>query len=203
MSDLIQLCGYFAIVFASSVGAGYVITSIKVRRVKLPLPLPGASLQVRTGTSIYRSRFQEANPMGWIIGAPLSRDSHVPIRVGEILTIWAPTSEGLRQFESEVLLRDCATHELTIAKPLKMTAVERRQSTRRRTRLQAFIDGEQAVLVDISQGGARLFCEKPICKGERVSLTLPGKEPVFGWALDARGGPQREVRLRFEEPLKV
>ena len=204
MLQWIQLCGYFAIVFALSVGTSYFLTSLKVRR-KQGTPIENAVLQIRASSGMYRSRFVGENTVGWIISAPLCRNAYVPIRVGEVLTAWLPTSEGLRSFKAEVLLRDSTTHELTIQKPETMHAVERRQSPRKTSFANALVsvEGEHAQLVDLSEGGARVAAKNRISKGERVRLDLPALGPVFGWTLESKPAAEGyEIRVRFEEPIK-
>jgi hypothetical protein len=204
MFEWIQLCGYFAIVFALSAGISYFLTSLKVRR-KQGIPIENAVLQLRASSGMYRSRFVGENTVGWIISAPLCRDAYVPIRVGEMLTAWLPTSEGLRSFKSEVLLRDSSTHELTIQKPVSMQAVERRQSPRKTSFSNAAVsvEGEDGLLVDISEGGARVSAKNRITKGERVRLDLPTLGTVFGWTLESKpANDGYEIRVRFEQPIK-
>src|SRR5438067_1831524 len=156
MGQIVQLCGYFAIVFALSVGASYLFAAFRQRR-RLTMPLPSSSIQLRSGAMVYRSRFVGRSSEGWIIAAPLSRDSHVPLRVGEELTIWMPTDQGLRHFETEILHRDGETHQLTVREPRKMSPVERRQSPRVRafTNPNVTLDGHNATLLDLCENGAR------------------------------------------------
>jgi len=205
MQEIVQLCGMFAIVFAISVGVSYCLVTVKVRR-SLPKPLDDGVLQLRSGFGIYRSRFVRAASHGWVIHAPLSRDSYVPLRVGEKLTVLMPTDKGLRQFESEIVMRDGGTHELTINPPQRMSVVERRQTERVDKFLNptASIEGRTATLVDLSAGGVRLITGEPLKRGERAALDLPNNGRVFGWVLDSTpSAPGYMLRLRFEEPLKL
>jgi hypothetical protein len=205
MREVVEMIGVFAIIFAISVSVSYFLVSVKVR-VSLPKPLEGGVIQVRSGNSMYRSRFVRSAPNGWVIHAPLSRDSYVPLRVGEALTVVMPTDAGLRQFETEILLRDSATHELTVSPPHRMTVVERRQSNRikRFEDSAASIEGRAATLIDLSEGGARLETSEPLLRGERAVLDLPSRGRVFGWVLESsQSALGHTLRLRFEEPLKM
>jgi c-di-GMP-binding flagellar brake protein YcgR len=155
---------------------------------------------------MHRSRFARQTENGWVIGAPLSRDAYVPIRVGEKLTVVMPTDKGLRQFETEVVLRDTETHELTVKIPARMSVVERRQSERIDKFLNpnALIEGKAATLVDLSTGGVRLVTSEPLKRGERAAIDLPDNGRVFGWVLDsAPSSPGYVLRLRFEEPVNA
>lgn len=205
MSQVIQLCGYFTIVFALSIGASYIFASIRQRR-KQSNPLPGSSIQLRSGVHVYRSRYLGHNSFGWIISAPLSRDSYVPLRVGEGLTVWMPTDQGLRHFETEIVLRDSETHQMTIRPPKRMHPVERRESARKRVfaNPNALLDGQNATLLDLAQGGARMVAAKPLGRGQRTELELPGERKVGAWVLDS--SPAMEgyvVRVRFEEEVSL
>jgi hypothetical protein len=205
MTEILQLCGWFAIVFAISVGASYFFVSLKIRG-KLAKPVENGVLQIRAGTGLYRTRFVRESSAGWVVNAPLSRDSHVPLRVGEKLIVLMPTADGLRRFETEIILRDVATHEFTLAKPARMTVVERRQSHRidHFMNPQASIDGRTATLLDLSSGGVRLIAEEPLKRGERAAIDLPSTGRVFGWVLDSSpANPGYVMRLRFEEPVQI
>jgi c-di-GMP-binding flagellar brake protein YcgR len=205
MVQIVELCGYFAIVFAVSIGASYLITSIRVKR-KNAAPLPNTTLQIRTGSGLYRSKFIGDNASGWVISAPLSRDAYVPLRVGEAITVLGPTESGLKHFHTEILLRDSETHELTIKIPEKMSTVERRQSFRVDKFLtpNAVVEGQPATLLDLSEGGARVVIREQIKRGERTALELPGNDKMFAWVVDSSpANPGYVIRLRFEEPLNV
>ncbi|HEY3781988.1 MAG TPA: flagellar brake protein [Fimbriimonadaceae bacterium] len=205
MVQIVELCGYFAIVFAVSIGASYFITSLRVKRKNVEL-LPNTTLQIRSGEGIYRSKFLGDNASGWIISAPLSRDAYVPLRVGEKITVVGPTEHGLKHFQTEVLLRDSDTHELTIKIPDRMSNVERRQSFRVDKFLSpsALVEGQPATLLDLSEGGARVVLHDPLKRGERTAIELLGADKMYAWVVDSSpANPGYVIRLRFEEPLTV
>lgn len=205
MKEILELCGMFAIVFAISVAASYILVTFKLKKT-LPNPLDNGVLHLRSGTAMHRSRFARITAEGWVIHAPLSRDAYVPIRPGEKITVLMPTDKGLRHFETEAIARDAKTHELTIKPPVRMTVVERRQSERVDKFLNpnASIEGRAATLVDLSAGGVRLVTGEPLKRGERAAIDLPTMGRVFGWVLDsAPSSPGYVLRLRFEEPLKI
>lgn len=204
MFAIIELCGYFALVFAVSVGASYALTNLRLRKSISP-PLPDATLQIRSGGALYRAKFVRNSASGWVIGAPLSRDAYVPLRVGEQVSVWAPTNDGLRSFETEILERDATTHEFTLAIPHRAGKVERRQSPRIRTFADPSVqfEGQRATLIDLSENGARVFAPCVVKKGERVRIDLSGN-PAYGWILESNPKAQGcEVRLVFEERLSA
>src|SRR5512141_887054 len=72
----------------------------RAKRLELP---EGAVVKLRGRKGMYRSRLIAPSEAGWRIGAPLQRDSYVPLRPGESITVEAATPKGLISFRSQVL----------------------------------------------------------------------------------------------------
>lgn len=201
----LELVSYFALLFVLSAGLSYCFVAVRRTRSCVPL-LPDSTLCIRSGASMYRSRFLRASDEGVVIQAPLSRDSFVPLRVGEDLIVWAPTTQGLRQFETRVLARNADSHEFILETPRKMRPVERRRA-RRNSNFPCdgiALEGRPAILLDLSDVGAKVAVNTPLKRGERISVDIPWIGTAFGWVLDCKQGSSRHiVRLRFEETLEM
>ena len=171
----------------------------------VPAPLPNADVQIRSGMNMYQSRFVREDPAGWVISEPLTRKKSAQLRLGENVTLWAPTANGLRRYDTRVLENEPASERILIAKPKRAKRAERRQSKRVTTfeNPAAKIEGVDAMLLDISQFGARIFSSASVRKGERVKIDM-ANGGRFGWVLESRGGSKGSIlRVCFEEPLPL
>lgn len=210
MDQLLNLFGLFALFAALSFGGTWLV-SMRLRRQTCPGLEPGAILRLRCASGVYRSMVLEASASGWIVSAPLQRDSYVALRKGESMIVEAADAQGAYLFRSEIIARDADTHRLTLAKPVNVRRIERRgcARTRARTAVPASLDGHQARVVDLSELGARVATRARVGRGERVRLDLEGRDgPLFGWVLDTVPGSlygydSAEVRLRFEQELST
>lgn len=211
MAGLFQLIGYFALVFALSMGAAWFITTVKIGKYRVSAPPENSLVRIRATSGMYRSRFVGASRQGWILTAPLSRDHYVPLRIEETLTIEAPTEDGVYLFRTKIVERDEDSHQFTIKKPASVSRIDRRDEPRLRdlASLTIHCEGLEAWVVDLSPGGAKVCAKIPRCRGERVRLDLPWLEdPVFAWVLDVApanvdGGKGVEMRMRFEQLLDI
>jgi hypothetical protein len=208
MSDLVQLFGYFALCFASAMVVSFTWTTYRDRRKRLVMP-EGTMLRLRCRHGVYRSKVLAETSTGWEISAPLQRDHHVALRPGESLVVQAAIEGGAVMFKSEITGRLCDSHALVIRKPSEFSRIERRTERRVASKLRrdAYLEGEAARVLDISQLGARIATRAPVSRGERVKLSICGRpEPMFGWVLETVPGSElgydsAEVRVRFEEIL--
>jgi hypothetical protein len=197
--------------FAAATLLAFAIQRLNLRRKKVLLLPNGIVLKLRGANAMYRSRVIAKTAGGWSVAAPLQRDSHVPVRVREELTIEATTKGGVITFRTHVLSRDSGSHTLEIEMPDDWFLTERRQETRLTglSALSISVEGRPGCLVDVSRQGARLLTNGHVARGERVNLHLPNGLGYFaGWILDAqpasfRHEPATEVRLRFEEPFDL
>jgi hypothetical protein len=206
MKEIAELVGYFAVLFAASMGAAWLIASLKLSLRKAPDPEPGAGLRIRGTGGMYRTRVLEVRGPFWVLNAPLMRDFYVPLHVGEMLTVEWPLTDGVMFFKTVIRARDAATHTLIIDRPAGGRKTERRGETRVSDPSWAPVgfEGVASTLVDVSPSGAKIETTRPTVVGERVRLDFPWIEaPVFGWVLDAslssKAGAQ--ARIRFEERL--
>jgi hypothetical protein len=207
VNDSLQILGTLALALSASFGAAYAWTAL--RRKPAMAPQINTVVRFRSGAAVYRSVFLGETKGGWLLSAPLQRDHHVPVRVGEELRCEIVTAQGIRHFRSEVLERSSEPWRLLIRRPGKVELRERRDTPRRKdlSGLRADIDGETAVLVDLSDLGARVASAHAPIKGERLRVDLPWLiQPQFAYVLDVTAPSSTEqrgveVRLRFEEPL--
>ena len=212
MHDLAALSGIFFLVFAASFGLSYAISKLVIYLRPLPMPPDNATLRIRgEGGLIYRARFLGPNAKGWSFSVPMQRDSYVPLRVGEALTIEATAPGGLLLFRSKVIDRQTEPQQLVIDKPARVMKVERRKSPRtaRVEGLTVRVDDVRGTLVDLSSRGACFESPRLHEKGERIRLQFPfSNEPVFGWLLDVqpkgRGAIDGSLcRVVFEEAIDL
>lgn len=207
MNDSLQLLGTLVLVFAASFATAYAWAAI--RRKPVRAPQINTVVRFHSGTAVYRAVFLGESKGGWLLSAPLQRDHHVPIRVGEQLRCEIVTPEGVRCFRSEVLERSSEPWRLLIRRPDRVGLRERRDTPRRKdlAGLRAHLDGEPSVLVDLSDLGAKVASAHAPVKGERLRVELPWLiQPQFAYVLDVSAPASTEqkgveVRLRFEEPL--
>lgn len=191
--------------FLASLGTSFLLVWAFVRRKDRPLALrPGTVFRLKCQHGAHRATLIGESARGWLLSAPLQRDSYVPIRTGERLIVEAADATGAFLFRTEVLEREMSTHRLLVARPVRFSRVERRvEGSRRRVALDAVLEGEAAKVVDLSQLGARVATRGSLARGERVRLDMDGAAPRYGWVLEALPGSDlgyysSEVRLRFE-----
>jgi len=170
---------------------------------RIIVPYFNANVQIRRGIEMYSSRFLREDVAGWVITAPVYRGNVVELFPGQRVSMWAPTANGLRRYETSVLAG--SDEKTLLAKPKRGKRVERRQSRR----ITAFsnpaakIEGKAAILLDVSSYGAQVFSKTAPRKGERVKLEMTHSS-CFAWVLESRGGLKGSIlRLRFEEPVAV
>lgn len=207
VNDLSQLLGSLALLFVASFAVSYAWAAF--RRRTISAPRVNTVIRFRSGTAMYRSVFLGETKQGWLLSAPLQHDHHVPVRVGEDLKCEIITSKGVSCFRSQVLERTSEPWRLLVRRPDRFALRERRDSRRRSdlAGLKAGIDGNPAVLVDLSDLGARVCSAHAPARGERLRVDLPWLiQPQFAYVLEVAppaSTEQRgvEVRLRFEEPL--
>jgi hypothetical protein len=211
MNEIITLCGYFTLVFACSVGAGWLLTTMRRSTKLVREPAPDSAVRLRGPEAMYRAYFVGGDRSVWRVTAPLSRDRFVPLRSGEKLVLEAPSSQGALLYKTVVVGRDPETHEILLKKADPVLPVERREDPRLegcRGR-EVLLEQGPATLLDLSSCGARLFTQEQVARGERVRLDLEWlDEPIFGWVLESQtlvheGLTGREVRMRFEEAISL
>ena len=111
MVQIVQLCGYFAIVFAISIGLSYLLTSVRLKK-RVASVVPGSVMQLRLA-AVFIDLISWHKPFGLDHKRSPGPRRLCSLRVGENLTVLAPTAEGLKHFNTEIVLRDSETHELT------------------------------------------------------------------------------------------
>lgn len=192
--------GFLIVAFAISALISYWLTEL--RKGKLIPPAEGTTMRLRAPAGMYRSKLISADPKGWKISAPLSRNHYVPLRVGEQLSIEAPVDGGVYLFKTVITARDNETHELVLQPPTHIAPRDRRDVKRCPRNEDVLVEGQTGHLVDISSLGARLKTAKRYVPGDRVRLELP-EGLMYAWVLEAwptrHGDDWREnLRVRFE-----
>ncbi len=209
LGELLLLMGG---VFAVS----YVISRALVERHprrSLPDLPPHAKLRLLAPSGTYRCHLLAVRGDGLTITAPLHRDSHVPLRVGEVVVAQTCVSDGIVTFRSTVLGRDKTHHQFTLSLPEFVRTSDRRSEPRLTTvsGQQGFVNGVPVRLVDLSAGGAKIELSTPsVCAGDWCVLELPDRLGVAeGHALelsdgtDSAGASVIHVRMCFDSPLSL
>ena len=202
MQSLASLFLFFAVGFGLALAGSCVAALLARRGRSTQVPKVGAKVRIRTGAGVYRSRIRSNDGSTWRVATPVQRDRYVPMREGEEVVIEAAGSKGVLLFRSRVLGEEADAGSLAIQRPDRIHYVERR-SARRYPALAGSLgklEGTEARLMDVSEGGARVCSSARVSKGDRVELELPWGDVLYGWVLSHEG---EESRIRFEEPLVV
>jgi hypothetical protein len=202
MENLGSLIIFFAVGFVvAACSAWLYVKTIRHLRDRLD-PEIGSILRIRAASGVYRSHMMELGRSVWAMSAPLQRDNHVPLRVGEELVIEAASQGGALLFRSKVVARQSNPHTILIERPEKIHRVDRRDHKRwpQLAGAKVRLEGQPAELLDLSESGARLQTASRQYKGERVRLDLPWGAVVYGWVVASEGS---ESRVRFEELVEV
>ena len=194
----LSICG----VFAGSMALGFVCVKF-LRRKKAPVPKVNAVLRITSAGTVYRAHFVGERPDGWSFTPPLQRDSYVPIRVGEPITIETVMDGGVAVFRTTLRERSVNPPLLIADKPAFWHVEERRDSIRIEDigHVNAKLDGDKVGLIDLSACGARIRSQAVRKEGDRVKLEVSGLgDAIYGWVLDSdRRGDRYILRMRFEE----
>lgn len=203
--DILSTLGAMALLGAGCAGMAYLLAARRLRTA--PSPMLGAVVRLRGPSGVYRTRLEGIELGGWRLAAPLQRDRHVPLRVGESLIVEAPTGEGAYLYRTHIVERDAAGHTLLVTPPVGERPIERRRHSRLTwVEGQATaVDGRAAEFVDLSAGGARLRTAEGATPGDCVRVRLHGAD-VDAWVLDhapAEGGARFpwQIRVCFVEDL--
>lgn len=209
MADFLNMVGTMVLLFAVSLGFGYLYSRVQRKAVpQLPKIEPNTSCRIVGPGGVYRCYFVGEGKDGLTFSAPLQRDHYVPIRAGEILTIQIAAGDGVLTFRSTVSGRSRDTHEFTVFQPTRFRHHDRRTEGRDiavRGR-QVEVNGNLGELVNISPSGARVVTTDRIASGERIAVRLQHElEPMLGWALESTASSlgksqARSVRVRFDAP---
>ena len=209
MSEVVDLLLLFVLVASLSfLVTRSALSAKRVRTTDLELA-DGQVFRLLTTSGNYRSHLITTKAGSMRVSAPLHRDSHVPLRVGESVVVQSPGFDSLLTFRTTVIERDSDTHELTLAPPTSFRRTDRRCEPRLLTvqGQPAAINKGTASLCDLSAWGAKLTTGERVAAGDYVSVELPSEfGEAHGYALEVRttsweGRLCSEVRIRFEEPL--
>ncbi len=191
-------------VFVASVALGFVVTKVRRRAKRLPIPKQNAVLRISTAGCIYRAHFIGERPDGgWAFTPPLQRNSYVPIRPGDYIILETVTDRGMAVYKTSVKERSTTPPMLIAHRPTFWHIEDRRDFARidEIGHVQAKLDGDKVGLVNMSACGARIRSQARRSPGDRVRLDVAGfGEPIHGYVLDSdRKGDRYIIRLRFEE----
>lgn len=207
MLELLRLAFPFAALFTISLAVSYLATRWAMNRKRVKAPVENAKLRVRAAAGVYRARFLGEVECGWRMSAPLCRDSYVPLRVGEELTIEAMAEEGVTLFHTVVIDRDAVDHTFTIRRPSQTFFSDRRSESRRGDVAghAGMIEGLEASLINVSSQGACLASDARVRPGDCVEVSLPWLNGKVAAYVMASEGSQRfkRMRLRFHNPIAL
>jgi hypothetical protein len=197
MANLVSILLFYGLGGVAAFSIAWLFTKLtELSRNRLE-PAVGSILRLRATSGVYRSQLMSVGSV-WTISAPLQRDHHVPLRVGENLHVEAASKHGAILGRSLIVARQSDPHVLVLKRPEKLHLVERRQRKRwpEWQGAEVSLDGQSATLMNLSEGGARVQTSMRTYKGDRLRLDMPWGQEVHGWVLSSEGD---EARIRFEE----
>lgn len=178
-----------------------------VRQKRTPVPKQSAMLRVTNGATMFRSQFLGVRPDGWSISTPIQRNTWIPLKPGDLLTIETIHNRGIAIYRTTLKYVSKNPSMIVVEVPSIWQADDRRDEERITTlgHLESKLDGHRVGILDISTCGARLNSQEAFPNGQRVRLDVVGlEEPISGWVLASdRRGDRFVVRLRFEEILDL
>jgi hypothetical protein len=205
MGETAELFGLYGAVCAASIGLSWAVFAA-LNRLRRADALPvGASALLRAKDGVLRSRMIDRTRRGLLFHAPVARDRPMELRPGEEVAIQSTGPLGQTLFRSHVIEIDLTRGTFEIATPREVFRVERRESRRIewRTGQPIAVNGEAARLVDLSERGARIACERPPGRGERLRIRFPWSEgELYAWIVSSaseRTALGFESRAIFEE----
>lgn len=165
------------------------------------------AIRLRTQKGLYRTRVVSWNGRCLVFAAPLSRDTYIPLSIGESITIEAATESGIAVLEGILQSRDAERAEFTATELQETAYFDRRQSHRVSygAGVSISVDHAKADLIDVSERGIRFRTSADFEKGERVAIRLPWEDQAAGaWIIDGghMAGSNRgvnEYRAIFED----
>lgn len=169
----------------------------------------GSKARIFAPGGAYRCHVESISKDGITVTSPLQQNHYVPLRVGAAVTIQVPVQDAVMTFRSVVVDRHPEGHWLRLSLPDALRESNRRNERRERMLGDepAEVNGCPATLLDISEGGARLFVADPVKAGDPVVVCVmaDGLE-IDAWTLDSvaasrEGRRGREIRVRFMTPI--
>jgi len=205
MDSWLSLCACILGVWSLSLLGAWVFFRYRSRKSSDARPFPPIGmLRLRADSGVYRCRYHRTASGGWVVGAPLRKDHHVPLRPGEEVVVEAPVPGGVQVFRSEVVDRIAATHELVLRQPKHVQTWDRRNEFRMAPSEETLLDlnGNVAGVVDLAPNGLRVMTLARLEPGEVVRMTVEGKARD-GWVLEClpaiwHGVSASEVRIRLQ-----
>lgn len=202
--SILSLLVLFIVIFGASMLVSYGVVKLILKLRPKPTLPENALLRIKSPSGLYRARYLGTSKEGFLLSAPMQRDRHVPLRVGEDLVIEASAPGGALLFRSRVVARQTDPHALVVALPKKIHRIERRETPRSRDAEGELVrvENARAWIIDLSPEGIRCECDALVAKGERVRIDFPGEsDPAYGWVLDVMpsGDGRTIARMRFEE----
>lgn len=209
MSDLLQNLGLAAMLFIVAAASGYVMVRLRNRPESHLPAIDGCTVRIKCDGTLYRTRLTGFQGRDIVVAAPLSRDSYVPIRIGQAATLELLSRKGVLLVQTRLSRRNSATHELVFEGGNPTSVVERRATDRlefappSRIWLNEFT-GE---LLDFSEKGAKAVAKGRFFKGERIAVILPWhSDTLYAWivAVENNGNSESHlIRFIFEEPANL
>lgn len=209
MIEVLKVLATVVLFFGGSLLVSYcVVTAVSSKKHKLSLEV-GTTVRLVGPGGAYRCHYLGNRDEHMALSSPIQADRYVPIRVGERIYVQAPGKNCMVSFRTSVVARDIEAHELIVETPDFVRKSERR-SENRMTRLageDALVEGELAMIVNLSAAGACLIMSRRPAAGDRLHVVLPSSQlDSVAWALEATpdvldGKTGYRVRMAFEEPL--
>lgn len=195
--------------WVTSVIAAFGYSKFKTRLIRQRQPefLPDASWRVLAEAGPMRVRFMGVCEAGYEVSAPMALDAHVALRPGDSVYVEAPGKNAAVLFKSYVIGRNAERHTLIIQPTTDFKVRNRRDEPRAKWEdgLSARMNGESAVVINLSSSGAKVKTRAEVSAGDWVKVDLPDRPQEFACVLEVLpdsmdGIAASSVRLVFAEP---
>lgn len=203
MDNSLTLILWFLGLWTLSVGIAYAI----VRRRKAdPIFMPSQFWRLRTEHGSLRARFIGESGSGYLIEAPMSNGAYVPLRPGEPVYVEAPGMGTAMTFHAKVVDRDKSLRTLTLKRVSNPITHNRREDVRVRADEAVRVNGVPSILLDSSEGGAKVITGADLAAGDLVRLE-DSDTARTAWVLEVlpdtlKGRLASRARLIFTEPTR-
>lgn len=207
MSELLQNIGLTAMLLFMAAVSGYALVRLKNRPQEHLPAIEGCTVRIKCDGTLYRTRLTGFQGRDIVVAAPLSRDSYVPIRIGQAATLELLSKKGVLLIQTRLSKRNSATHELVFEGGNPSSLIERRAADRVEFNPSAriWLNDASGELLDFSEKGGKARASGNFFKGERISVLLPWqKDVLYAWVISVEPtGDEVVLRFLFEEPASL
>lgn len=200
MSDFMQNLGLAAMLLFMAAICGYVLVRLRNRPQSHLPAIEGCTVRIKCDGTLYRTRLTGFQGRDIVVAAPLSRDSYVPMRIGQAATLELLSRSGVLLVQTRLAKRNSSSHELIFEGGHPTSVVERRAVDRIDFKPPAriWLNEANGELLDFSEKGAKAIASGSFFKGERIAVLLPWQEDtLYAWVISVDPDTSGKATLRF------